>query len=95
MLGFALPVNPPAGNWYQQFMPNLGTKQINDIIFLDSLTGFAVAKKRNLILIPAYLKTTNGGDNWIIFTQTKDSTKVKFINSTTGFVCGGSSGSTT
>jgi photosystem II stability/assembly factor-like uncharacterized protein len=96
LFGFVLPVNPPNGNWYQQFMPNIGGERINDIIFLDSLTGFAVASRNVNPDSASILKTTNGGDNWqIVFTQTpKRFNRVQFINSTTGFVCGGSGGGT-
>ena len=41
ILGFTVPVNLPGG-WYQQFMPNIGNRQISDIFFLDSLNGWAV-----------------------------------------------------
>jgi len=74
--------------WYQQFMPNLNGKQISDITFLDSLTGYAVVTQSS---DSSYiLKTTNGGDNWsIIYRQLYAMTKVKFLNSNTGFVGGG------
>ncbi|MGH2575495.1 MAG: hypothetical protein ACRDFC_07330, partial [Ignavibacteria bacterium] len=31
----------PAGNWYQQFLPNLNGRQITDVTFNDSLLGYA------------------------------------------------------
>ncbi len=66
VLGFAMPLNP-IGNWYQQFMPNIGSRTIQDIFFLDSLTGWAVTNATNqgndTIFV---LKTTNSGDNWVI-----------------------------
>lgn len=76
------------GNWYQQFLPNLGSRQISDITFLDSLTGWAVATQTS---DTSYiLKTINGGDNWqIIFRNFFAMTNVQFLNSDTGFVCGG------
>jgi hypothetical protein len=96
LLAFVLPLNPPAGNWYQQFMPNIGSKQINDITFIDSLTGFAVASRNVNPDTASILKTTNGGDNWqIVFTQTpRRFSRVKFINSLTGFISGGSGSGT-
>lgn len=85
-----------AGNWYQQFMPNLNGRQINDITFIDSLNGFAVASRNVNPDTASILRTTNGGDNWqIVFTETpKRFYKIKFINITTGFAAGGSGGGT-
>jgi photosystem II stability/assembly factor-like uncharacterized protein len=80
----------PVGNWYQQFMPNLNGEPLSDVFFLDSLTGWAVTgdglpNDSNYIL-----KTTNGGDNWTIkFIAYRDFFRIKFINSDTGFACGG------
>jgi len=95
IVAFAFPHNP-AGNWEQQFLPNLGGQQIRDIIFLDSLTGYAVSSRNVNPDTSSILKTTNGGDNWqIIFTQTpKRFSRIQFINQNTGFVCGGSGGGT-
>ncbi len=94
--GFTEALNPPPSNWYQQFLPNIGSQQINDIIFLDSLTGFAVSSRNVNPDSASILKTTNGGNDWqIVFTQTpKRFNRIQFINSTTGFVCGGSGGGT-
>ncbi|MCX6158368.1 MAG: YCF48-related protein [Ignavibacteriae bacterium] len=50
--------------WYQQFFPNLNGNTIQDNTFLDSLTGFAVTTTTSSLSY--ILKTTNGGDNWII-----------------------------
>jgi hypothetical protein len=96
LFGFAMPLNP-VGNWYQQFMPNLGGQQINDIVFLDSLIGYAVSSKNINPDTSSILKTTDGGDSWqIVLTQTpKRFSRVKFINQNTGFVCGGTGGGTT
>ena len=95
VLGFTMPLNP-VGNWYQQFLPNIGDKQINDIIFLDSLTGFAVVSRNVNPDTASILKTTNSGDNWqVVFTQgSRRFSKVKFINNDTGFVCGGTGAGT-
>ena len=62
--------NPP-GAWRQQFMPEIQGLDIADVVFLDSLTGYAVAQL-NFIL-----KTTNGGENWSIIYE--DTTSVQFI----------------
>jgi hypothetical protein len=76
-----------SGGWYQQFLPNLNGRSISDITFLDSLTGYAVANSQtdtNYIL-----KTTNGGDNWIILSRRYNLLqRVQFLNLNTGFVCG-------
>src|SRR5512138_705478 len=64
LLGFVMPANPPVGNWYQQFMPNLNGRQISDIFFLDSLTGWAVTPYRFQNDTAYVLKTTSGGDSW-------------------------------
>ncbi len=81
------------GNWYQQFMPsNLGSQQINDITFLDSLTGFAVASRNVNPDTSSILRTTNGGNNWQII-QTlspRRFSKINFINNSIGFISGGS-----
>jgi photosystem II stability/assembly factor-like uncharacterized protein len=84
------------GNWYQQFLPNLGSKQINDIIFLDSLNGYAIASRNVNPDTSSILRTTNGGDSWqIIFTQApRRFSRIKFINSLTGFISGGSGSGT-
>ena len=76
------------GGWYLQIISDLGSRQISDITFTDSLTGYAVAQlsyDTNYIM-----KTTNGGDNWqIVYKQFYAMTKIHFLNNTTGFVCGG------
>jgi photosystem II stability/assembly factor-like uncharacterized protein len=84
------------GNWYQQFMPSIGSKVINDIVFLDSLTGFAIASKNVNPDTSSIFKTTNGGDNWqIIFNQgSRRFSRVKFINSITGYISAGSGSGT-
>jgi len=92
LLGFAVPVNLPNGTWYQQFLPPINNRPISDIIFLDSLTGFAVTPY--VVNDTAYiLKSTNGGDNWDrVFVGPTNSiggfNKVQFLNLSTGYVCG-------
>ena len=51
--------------WYQQWFPNLNGSTITSMTFIDSLTGFAVTNS-NSLLQQYILKTTNGGDNWLI-----------------------------
>ncbi len=71
------------GNWYQQFLPMPTGGSVRDIYFVDSLLGFAVSDS-------CILKTTNGGDNWIIKQQGYYIlNRIKFINRDTGFACGG------
>ncbi|MGA2669773.1 MAG: hypothetical protein ABSF32_12820, partial [Ignavibacteria bacterium] len=88
IIGFNFTDSPPPSGWYQQFMPNLGGKQITDITFLDTLTGYAVATQTS---DSSYiLKTTNGGDNWqIIYRQLFAMTQVQFLNINTGYAGGG------
>jgi len=82
----------PAGNWYQQFLPNIGNRTISDIFFIDSLTGWAVTPFVTQNDTTFVLKTTNGGDNWFIqFTgvgQFVGRKRIMFINANTGFTCG-------
>jgi photosystem II stability/assembly factor-like uncharacterized protein len=53
-----------SGGWYLQYLPNLNGTQVNDVFFLDSLTGFFCT---SLSSGNAYIcKTTNSGDNWSI-----------------------------
>lgn len=76
-----------AGGWTQQFMPDLGGRQISDITFLDSLTGYASARQTS---DTSYiLKTTNGGDNWqIIYRNFLAMTHLQFLNANTGYAVG-------
>lgn len=87
--------NPPS-NWTQQFLPSLGTQQINDMTFIDSLTGFIVTSINSNPDSAKILKTTNGGNNWnIVFSQTpRRFMQIKFINNTTGYVSGGTGSGT-
>jgi len=85
LLAFSVPIGNSGGNWYQQFMPNMGSEQLADISFIDSLYGYAVTQTHNI------LKTTNGGDNWsIIYNDTTGDifTRIIFLNKDTGFVGG-------
>lgn len=81
-----------SGGWYQQFLPTgLPNFQVSDMFFLDSLTGWIVTGNSSPNDTSGYiLKTSNGGDNWNLqFTDRRDFSRVKFINSNTGFVSGG------
>lgn len=81
-----------AGNWYQQWMPNLNGRTISDIFFLDSLNGWAVTPYTTMNDTVFVLRTTNKGDNWSVqFTGTAQfpgMKKIKFINTNTGYCCG-------
>ncbi|MFC2093931.1 T9SS type A sorting domain-containing protein, partial [Bacteroidota bacterium] len=79
----------PSG-WYQQFIPDVNNMPISDIEFLDSLVGFAVTGYGTIGDTNFILKTTNGGDNWLInFTAYKNFERVIFVNDNVGYVCGG------
>jgi photosystem II stability/assembly factor-like uncharacterized protein len=95
LLAFTSRLSPPPSDWYQQFMPDLGGMPISDVFFLDSLTGWAVTNN-NMPNDSGYvLKTTNAGDNWIIkLKDRRDFSRIKFINSNTGFTCGGTGSGT-
>jgi photosystem II stability/assembly factor-like uncharacterized protein len=90
IVALAFPHNPPAGNWYQQFFPNLGGRTIVDITFTDSLNGFAITTRLSATDTTFILRTTNKGDDW--FYNYQDSgvlyTSLQFINQNTGFVGG-------
>jgi len=92
LLGFVMPLNPPNGNWYQQFMPNIGNRQISDIFFLDSLTGWAVTPYVTQNDSVFVLKTTNSGDNWFkVYSaggQFVGMNRIKFLDQNTGYSCG-------
>jgi len=83
------------GNWYQQFMPNIGGRTITDVFFLDSLTGWAVTNATNQASDTTYvLKTTNSGDGWIIQHSRLQTGggfsgyfKVYFLDQNTGYTC--------
>ena len=77
-----------SGGWYQQFLPDIASRQISDIEFLDSLTGLAVANQPS---DTSYiLKTTDGGDNWqIIYRKFYAMNRLQFLNLNTGYACGG------
>ena len=55
---------PPPGGWYQQWLPSLGSGQISDIYFIDSLLGYVTTSNGTANDTNYILKTTNGGNNW-------------------------------
>ena len=93
IVALAFPHNP-VGNWYQQFMPNIGGRTVTDVFFLDSLTGWAVTNATNQNPDTTFvLKTTNSGDSWVIQYRKVQIgggfpgyTKIFFLNQTTGYV---------
>jgi photosystem II stability/assembly factor-like uncharacterized protein len=65
--------------------------QINDIFFLDSLTGWVVTAGASSSSDTGYIvKTLNGGINWtILYNEVMDFKAVQFLNQNTGYVAGG------
>jgi hypothetical protein len=49
-LAFNFQDNPPS-NWTRQLLPDIGNRQITDMTFKDSLTGYAVATIARLIQV--------------------------------------------
>ncbi len=84
--------NPPG--WYQQTLPV--NDLVNDIFFIDTLTGWVVTRGHTNNQDTGYImKTTNGGDNWTIqYIRNINFTTVQFVDNMTGYV-GGASGSGT
>jgi photosystem II stability/assembly factor-like uncharacterized protein len=77
-------------DWHEQFLPDIGTSHINDITFVNSLTGYACTGVGQQGYTNYVLKTTNGGDNWnIILSMYKEFSRVLFLNANTGFLSGG------
>ncbi|MBL0106558.1 MAG: T9SS type A sorting domain-containing protein [Ignavibacteria bacterium] len=90
IIAFNFSDNPPAGGWQQQFLPFMNNRPLSDITFVDSLTGFGITGDHTANVTNYVIKTTNGGDNWFVVDSIyQDLTKVNFINTNTGFVCGG------
>src|SRR5690606_16601157 len=89
ILAFTFTGGPPQG-WYQQFLPDIGGRQIVDMVFTDSLTGYIITSRLSLTDSSYVLKTTNGGDNWNI--NSVDSgfiyKKIQFIEQNTGYIGG-------
>jgi photosystem II stability/assembly factor-like uncharacterized protein len=79
-----------SGGWIRQFFPSTMNKQIQDITFTDSLTGYAITHYQSLTDTTFILKTSNGGFNWSIiktvYPQNNGLFKLSFLNNNTGFV---------
>jgi photosystem II stability/assembly factor-like uncharacterized protein len=79
------------GGWIQQFLPSLpGNPPINDITFTDSLTGYATTYGPGGNDTDYVIKTTNGGNNWLII-RTEPGPyngfdKLFFLNKDTGYI---------
>ncbi len=84
--------NPPSG-WQQQYLPFLNNRPLADMDFVDSLVGFGVTGDGTGGDTNHIIKTTNGGEKWfVVQSYYKDLTTIKFLNSNTGFACGGLNG---
>ncbi|MDD5362579.1 MAG: hypothetical protein PHN88_10640, partial [Ignavibacteria bacterium] len=84
------------GGW--QLQTNLQTllngSTIKEMVFLDSLTGFAVNYIVNSSDTGYIFKTTNGGNNWIKNFYNADTYgklffKIIFVTDSIGYACGG------
>ncbi|MCI0448271.1 MAG: hypothetical protein L0Y79_00610 [Chlorobi bacterium] len=80
--------SPPG--WFQQTIPVSGV--INDIFFLDSLTGWVCTAGASSGSDTGYvMKTTNSGNNWIIqYNPIMTFTSIQFLDVNTGYTSGGS-----
>lgn len=89
---FTFQSNPPG--WYQQTLPV--NDVINDIFFVDSLTGWLVTNGRADPADTGYiLKTTNGGNNWQIqYGQLHNLNSIFMLNNSTGYAGGGTGNGT-
>ena len=93
IIAFNFSDNPPVSGWQQQFMPNLNNRPLSDVQFIDSLVGYGITGDHTGGDTNYVIKTTNGGDNWVIInTIYKDLSRIKFINANIGYVCGGLNG---
>ncbi|MGV8018257.1 MAG: T9SS type A sorting domain-containing protein [Ignavibacteria bacterium] len=88
LLGFHLSFTTQTG-WQLQTMPNMRNRLVRDLYFTDSLTGYAVASPDIVTDSAHILKTTNGGNNWIIKgSYSGRLPRIIFINSNTGYAGG-------
>jgi len=73
-------------NWVSQYSGVLlnGNGAIYDILFINSLTGFAVVSESSSKMI----RTTNAGTNWTATNTTSAQKNINFINYQTGWTCG-------
>jgi photosystem II stability/assembly factor-like uncharacterized protein len=74
--------------WVQQTLPV--NKFVNDIFFLDSLNGWVVTAGASSGTDTGYvMKTTNGGNNWLIqFQGIIQFNAIQFIDNNTGYTVG-------
>lgn len=80
-------------NWVLQtnLQSQLRGRSVSDMVFTDSLTGYAVTPyvSNDSAFI---IKTSNGGNNWFIIVAQPSSlggfSRIRFINNSTGFTCG-------
>ncbi len=79
--------SPPG--WFQQVLPV--NDQINDIFFLDSLTGWVVTAGASSGSDTGYvMKTTDGGNSWSVqLNQILNLNVVQFLDANTGYAGGG------
>ena len=79
--------SPPG--WYQQVLPV--NDQINDIFFVDSLTGWLCTAGASTGSDTGYvMKTSNGGDNWSVqYNQVMNLNVIQFLDINTGYSGGG------
>jgi photosystem II stability/assembly factor-like uncharacterized protein len=77
--------NPPG--WYQQSLPR-SDLLIEDLYFLDSLTGHVIC--RNSTFDTAFIfRTTDGGNHWIsTFKGDRYLTSIQFVDDITGYAVG-------
>ena len=84
-IGLILSFGLSAQNWTWAPQTSPVTKNLNDVYFIDNLTGWAVGDSGTVI------KTTNGGQAWTVQTSgtTHNLTDVNFIDAMNGYAVGG------
>ncbi|MBI5402435.1 MAG: T9SS type A sorting domain-containing protein [Ignavibacteriae bacterium] len=88
-------INSQSG-WVLQtnLQSQLRGRTINDMTFIDSVTGFAVTNGLSQTDTCFVFKTTNGGDNWFVNYWTNEQYsnafyQIFFPDSNIGYICGG------
>jgi photosystem II stability/assembly factor-like uncharacterized protein len=75
-------------------MPLYGNREISDVFFIDSMTGWACTPYKVPNDSVFIFKTTNGGNNWFTLVANYANqggvglNKIQFLNHTTGYACG-------
>jgi len=84
-IGLILSFGLSAQNWTWAPQTSPVTKNLNDVYFIDNLTGWAVGDSGTVI------NTTNGGQAWTVQTSgtTLNLTNVNFIDAMNGYAVGG------